>query len=615
MIVRYMVFKSVVQLEMQNFMKWQILFCFSFALGDKCQESVAGKLAVSKPIRVHFEYNFGPEYDSLRDVILPKVLSFLQNSVSVRPYESVLRFSYQCTMERQGYCIDAKQPKCGDHVVSSSLLSGVRLGSTVFPEGPGVNADLVVFVSVGSDMGDVKAEAGSCLSRDVCGRPLAGSMKISRGLILAANKSDLLMDTSVTTLLHEFFHILGFSRNSFPFFRDSKTLALRDQPTKPIFYKCRKNADNKYTVQWDVEATSGTHSFHFMPGVVRPLSVRGLLAEECKCPTDPLKKYTSANIEDCLHHSNKCALAVVTPKVAAAAQSYFDCPSAAGMELENAFGISCEGMRQSHWKHRMISGEFMLATTIDRPQFISPMSFALLEDSGWYVMNYDMLSGLVGEVQPAKGMWWGYHEGCPFLQGKCISDNKVVGGDFCLPSQADTFKCSVDRRDILVCTTGHTRGSIEFKTQLAPYMYGSEYFHGQKLMDYCPAFEQFTGSACDTDSRCMHISGNERPECLTVVCNAESYQVVVRGIIASEPCTKENQTVYVVENRTKKTITCANPEIICAILKVPHMKNFDNLSNILPNNALVTPCDDPANLDTKNAYIFVPVFILATIML
>jgi hypothetical protein len=68
-----------------------------------------------------------------------------------------------------------------------------------------------------------------------------------------------------------------------------------------------------------------------------------------------------------------------------------------------------------------MSAFYSTATSI-----ISPLTLALLEDSGWYKGNYSAT-----EISP-----FGHAAGCPFVEEDCIVD----GGD--VPSYSKGFFCN-----------------------------------------------------------------------------------------------------------------------------------------------------------------------------
>ena len=87
---------------------------------------------------------------------------------------------------------------------------------------------------------------------------------------------------------------------------------------------------------------------------------------------------------------------------------YFNCTNITGIELAN--GRNSENLTNSHWDSRILLGEYMLSDIYYQEQIISEFTLALLEDLGWYKVNY-YTGGL---------MKFGKNKGCQFLFNDCI---------------------------------------------------------------------------------------------------------------------------------------------------------------------------------------------------
>lgn len=98
---------------------------------------------------------------------------------------------------------------------------------------------------------------------------------------------------------------------------------------------------------------------------------------------------------------------IITPKVREEARKYFKCPSLEGAELENQFESEDIG---SHWEKRVFEDEAMTGVTT-QVEAVSRITLALLEDSGWYRVNYDN----------AEEMAWGRGLGCDFVKSSCLT--------------------------------------------------------------------------------------------------------------------------------------------------------------------------------------------------
>ena len=80
---------------------------------------------------------------------------------------------------------------------------------------------------------------------------------------------------------------------------------------------------------------------------------------------------------------------MVTPKVVEEVRRHFDCEKLEGAELEDQGG---DGTALTHWEKRIFQNEAMTGTVHTKNPLYSRLTFALLEDSGWYLPNYELVS-------------------------------------------------------------------------------------------------------------------------------------------------------------------------------------------------------------------------------
>ena len=99
---------------------------------------------------------------------------------------------------------------------------------------------------------------------------------------------------------------------------------------------------------------------------------------------------------------------IITPKVVQLAKKYYNCDNLIGLELEDQE----EGHISSHWEARILLGEYMNSVLYNPEVVISEFTLALLEDSGWYTVNY-YTGGL---------MRFGKNKGCNFLNNDCCDN-------------------------------------------------------------------------------------------------------------------------------------------------------------------------------------------------
>ena len=193
--------------------------------------------------------------------------------------------------------------------------------------------------------------------------------------------SESITQDNVDVAVHEAAHVLGMSSNSYRLFWDPETGT--ERTARPF----------------------GSQSVVCVDGVERTLVL----------PNENTMKFFIAT-------SGQRYASIVTTKVATVARNQFDCQELEGAQLENqpTGENSCTG---DHWDERMFYPEALSGVISPTTNVLSPLTLALLEDSGWYRANYTKTN-----VSP-----WGHGVGCDFVTSPCL----VGGGngrDGSLPS-------------------------------------------------------------------------------------------------------------------------------------------------------------------------------------
>ena len=142
--------------------------------------------------------------------------------------------------------------------------------------------------------------------------------------------------------------------------------------------------------------------------------------------------------------TNKEKYKIKTPKVLEFAKKYFGCDKITGVELENKE----DNINPSHWEARLLLGEYMNSEPYTPEQAISEFTLALLEDSGWYSVNY-YTGGL---------MRFGKNQGCKFIDKDCLTYKSFIyevnfKNEFCDPSINWVPSCSSGRQSRSYCST------------------------------------------------------------------------------------------------------------------------------------------------------------------
>ena len=258
----------------------------------------------------------------------------------------------------------------------------------------------------------VLASANNCQS-DQYGRPTVGFMVICTNPIDLGDEDS--REFALNTVAHEFGHILGMNAFDFPYFRDSIT---GEQRTKNYLEQQVLCVD----------------------GVVRS----AILPDE-----NTLKMGTNSK--------GVRYAEIVTPTVRQVARNQFNCQEMSGARLENqpTFDGDCFG---SHWEQRFFYSEIMTAVATPTQRYLSPLTLALLEDSGWYKSVY-----LESEISP-----FGHGAGCNFIFDDCIVDGKVPEwsrDSFCIGQERG---CGPGHKQVTFCNTARYDRDLPKKYQYFP---------------------------------------------------------------------------------------------------------------------------------------------------
>eukprot|EP00899_Mesostigma_viride_P029405 jgi/Mesvir1/964/Mv17516-RA.2 len=259
------------------------------------------------------------------------------------------------------------------------------------------------------------------------------------------------VDAMFRLLQHEVAHVLGFSASSFPLFRDRKA---GGRPRTP-----RVGGSLFGPVD---RLASGT-PYGISPESIDLSDGRG--AYGCNATKGP----------------SGCAVRMRSPAVALHAQRHFACDTLPGAELEDGAIIG------SHWETRLFNGEVMTPIMLGGVPFMSEVTLALFEDSGWYIPAYSAADS------KSQGILWGRRQGCEFATGYCLTRGKRLG-DAPVPAGQPPHFCA---KSGPMCTLErHAKGDCGIQTYkettLAPRF---RYFNGTTTplaagtlaqMDYCP---------------------------------------------------------------------------------------------------------------------------------
>ncbi|CAD7924451.1 unnamed protein product [Amoebophrya sp. A25] len=381
------------------------------------------------------------------------------------------------------------------------------------------NVDVYLFIEVDdtsicgtSTVGGTLAAASSCYI-DQCGRPVAGAITLCTNSGYADLSVERNLHFNYANVIHEIAHVLFFFDLLWPnFVKDDGNLQITDR--RYFNYDCYG--------RWDVPYNTGRRwwSGYFAKSPALPDGLVGTATygnfemSGCSCPYGSYSQHTSfsgSNFGKCLTDHPHCQFEIRSPKVVQKAREYFGCPTLAGVPLENTPTSRCSAMG-NHWEQRILNNEMLAATGgPDDATFVSSISLAFAEDTGWFRADYSRATKLI------ENLHWGYLKGCPFVQDTCVKHSASV-----LPSPVsmDTF-CANERDTGCAPTrTGRQLGFCSLVTDLSDLDPEYDYFPsstttggGFEILDHCPrrfAYARGTGDCQSTNAHLSSVLFNAR---------------------------------------------------------------------------------------------------------
>ena len=479
------------------------------------------------PLRLQFDTHLLDAYTEsypqhvsyLRNVLLPSLRNFWATTLNIVPTQKI-------EVPLDGYCNREVKSLSGfdlldffeyDSTISSRAaipVTNVKNDVSVQMQGGRPksvtysNTDLVVIVlpvegtvycpaSNGIDDLKTLAFATNC-QNDQLDRPTVGYTGICFGPIDPTDRSSKTHRHRLTTLAHELTHILGMNSYDLPYFYNQKTgkpRTPRDEFNQPPLANVLCVNGKRLTIE---KASSDT--------VIQVPTVNGYVAYE-----------------------------IVTDTVRQVARNQFGCQNLIGGRLENQ-PTSDDDCYGSHWDHRLYNNEFMAAVYTGSTQYVTAMTLAFLEDTGWYKPTYS-----IAENSP-----FGLGAGCEFVNEECIQNGEVPkwGKDF-FCSSSEALGCTPDKHVVAFCDISRWDSNLP-----NGYQYFDEAANiGGALMqmDFCSSYSTIfrfesevigeeavvldcTNAEIDDSwvelrdevfgpsSRCIDDSEGNRPLCLNVIC-------------------------------------------------------------------------------------------------
>jgi len=265
---------------------------------------------------------------------------------------------------------------------------------------------------------------------------------------------------------------------------------------------------------------------------------------------------------------------VVLPTVRQVAKNQFNCPTLEGARLENQ-PTSMEDCTGSHWDERSWFTEVMSPIYDKKGAYFSPLTLALLEDTGWYKSNFN-----VAENSP-----FGLGAGCDFVNSDCIVDDAVpdYGRGFFCDDKTDAVHCGPSHQYKTVCDLFYTNPD-------RPYFSDKRLGPKFNFADFCPMNTSPSSAVtyCDDTgtakmfnveefgpaSQCLDVvvGSSESAMCLQSSCNAEKhiFEFVVDG--STYACEEDFQVVNVIPSGGSSfRVNCPRLAQMCPDMFCPGM--------------------------------------------
>eukprot|EP00892_Ulva_mutabilis_P007549 jgi/Ulvmu1/5166/UM021_0183.1 len=385
------------------------------------ESPLSSSTSIRRPFKVQFEFVLAPDVADddakyLNRKLLPATNAVLRQFIQVRRpvLDGVLRISPPCESgwkicageACQMACKEWGEPTCDGVPIPKAHLAAlqtcpVSADNCTFSEaGEGVDADLIVYVTAGSDgcAENNLATALSCAFDPMTNRPVAGVIQFCK---FGRNR----FQEDLVAAVHELIHVLGMS-----------------------------------STYWNTTTEVGElKNSTFIGADLNPIPAGDVVAT-----------FLSAK--------NRTRYRIITPAVREAAQRHFACPTLPGVPLEDDLGGGSAG---SHWDQRILEGEIMdpvagMDTFVGR-HIVSNITLALLQDTGWYVVDYKY-TGFIH---------WGYRAGCTFAERPSrsvrLSTDAQLQRFTCqrpMERMAQELQCTVDLTSRGICTADSTHDGL-----------------------------------------------------------------------------------------------------------------------------------------------------------
>ncbi|XP_039762788.1 leishmanolysin-like peptidase isoform X3 [Pararge aegeria] len=475
---------------------------------------VVKKRSIDQPLRIsifydHSVYRLEPKkFEMINNTILPEAVRFWEEALKVRKTGGPILLNRKCPTRQvfirggRSHCIDtcSADTMCGEvkvpehHLNPCYVCNSTGHDCRVLPrekdildeeikpsevsrntlvegfQGPVIengeeesqeeilgveNTDFVLYVSAVETercrRGLTVAYASHCQQEAALDRPVAGHANFCPGELSTKYRD---MPSVLSTVKHEMLHALGFSVSLFGFYRDEN-----GDPLTPR----RPDTGN--------------------PPLDEELQIHKWSDRVVKNITRKKWMIRGGYMERTFHM-------IVTPRVVKEVRDHFNCSELEGAELEDQGG---DGTALTHWEKRVFENEAMTGTHTQNSVF-SRISFAMMEDTGWYRADYSH----------ATPLDWGRGLGCNFAMTSCKqwlnAQRKKNPAPFCERIKGDPLRteCSPRRNAVVLCNLVRHDTILPRQYQhfdiLPNVPPGEEAMYGGSvsLADFCPYLQEFT---------------------------------------------------------------------------------------------------------------------------
>lgn len=474
------------------------------------------KRSIDQPLRISIFYDDSvyrleeEKFIMINNTILPEAVTFWEKALKVRKTGGPIKLNRKCPTRQvfvrggRSHCINScsVETKCGEVTVPEEHLNvcyvcnstghncralpryrdediatelewnGIHDDVPVSePEPSGVeDTDFVLYVSAVETerckRGLTVAYASHCQQESALDRPVAGHANFCPGELSTKYRD---LPSVLSTVKHEMLHALGFSVSLFAFYRDENGEPLTER---------RPDTGN--------------------PPLDEELQIH-------KWSQRVVKNITRKNWMIRGGYMERTFNMMVTPRVIKEVRDHFNCSELEGAELEDQGG---DGTALTHWEKRVFENEAMTGTHTQNSVF-SRITFAMMEDTGWYRADYEH----------ATPLHWGKGLGCRFAMASCKqwlnTQRRKNPAPFCERIKGNPLRteCSSRRDAVVLCNLVRHDNILPRAYQhfdiLPNVLPGEEAHYGGSvtLADYCPYLQEFTWrhkSVLVRGSRCSY---------------------------------------------------------------------------------------------------------------